>query len=57
MNKLVISGRLIIWLFLLQEFNVTILDKPGKANIVVDFLSRISYPNDSDLVDYAFLDE
>lgn len=26
---------------LLQEFNITILDRPGRENLVVDFLSRI----------------
>lgn len=41
MNKPIVSGRIIRWLLLLQEFNVTIVDKPGKANIVADFLSRI----------------
>ena len=30
---------------LLQEFNITIVDRPGKENVVVDFLSRIPQDN------------
>jgi len=41
MNKPIVSGRIIRWLLLLQEFNVTIVDKPGKTNVVSDFLSHI----------------
>ena len=29
-------------LLMLQEFDITILDKPGKDNVVVDFLSRLT---------------
>ena len=58
MNKPAITGRLARWLLLLQEFDITIVDKPGKANVVADYLSRIHH-NDTDttLVDDAFLDE
>ena len=41
MRKPVTNGRVTIWLLLLQEFNITVLDRPGKQNTVVDFLSRI----------------
>ena len=41
MNKPMVSARIIIWLLLLKEFNVTIIDKPGKANVVTYFLSRL----------------
>jgi hypothetical protein len=41
MNKPITNGRVTRWLLLLQEFDITILDKPGKDNVVVDFLSRI----------------
>ena len=30
MNKPVTNGRVTIWLLLLQEFNITVLDRPGK---------------------------
>ncbi|XP_059068671.1 uncharacterized protein LOC131859137 [Cryptomeria japonica] len=41
MNKPMVTGRVIRWLLLLQEFDVTILDKPGRENVVADFLSRL----------------
>jgi hypothetical protein len=41
MNKPVVTGQVIRWLLLLQEFDVTILDKPGRENVVADFLSRL----------------
>lgn len=42
MNKTMVSGRIIRWLFLLQEINVTIFDKPDKANVVANYLSRLT---------------
>jgi hypothetical protein len=41
MNKPITNGRVTKWLLLLQEFNITVLDRPGKENLVVDFLSCI----------------
>ena len=56
MNKLAITGRL--WVLLLQEFDITIIDKPGKSNIVVDFLSRLTIVDEhSTLIEDTFLDE
>ena len=43
MNKPVTLGRIIRWILLLQEFDITIVDKPGKDNVVADFLSRIEH--------------
>lgn len=41
------------WILLLQEFNITIIDKPGKQNVVDDFLSRINIDSDvSPINDY-----
>jgi hypothetical protein len=48
MNKPITNGRVTRWLLLLQEFNITILDRPGKENVVADFLSRIH--NEGELV-------
>ena len=45
MNKPVTNGRITRWLLLLQEFNIIILDGPGKQNTIADFLSRIQYEN------------
>jgi hypothetical protein len=42
MNKPITNGRVTRWFLLLQEFDITILDKLGKDNVVVDFLSRIT---------------
>jgi len=41
MNKPITPGRITRWLLLLQEFDITIVDKPGKDNVVADFLSRL----------------
>ena len=35
MNKPINNDRFTTWLLLLHEFNITILDRPGKQNIVV----------------------
>ena len=44
MNKPDVNARIIRWLLLLQQFNLTIIDKPGKENVVADFLSRVNLP-------------
>ena len=41
MNKYITNARVTRWLLLLQEFDMTIIDRPGKENVVVDFLSRL----------------
>lgn len=43
MNKPITNGRVTRWLLLLQESNITIVDRPGKENLVADFLSRINH--------------
>eukprot|EP00253_Pinus_taeda_P030152 PITA_30152 len=42
MNKPDVNARIIRWLLLLQQFDLTIVDKPSKENVVVDFLSRVN---------------
>ena len=42
MNKPITNCRITRWLLLLQEFNVIVIDKPGKESQVVDFLSRLN---------------
>ena len=44
MNKLDVNACIIRWLLLLQQFDLTIVDKLGKENVVVDFLSRLDLP-------------
>ena len=43
--------------FFLQEFNITIIDQPGKENMIADFLSRLTHNDDNVLVDDTFPDE
>jgi hypothetical protein len=57
MNKPITNGRVTRWLLLLQEFDITILDKPGKDNVVVEFLSRITSNENEPPVEDHFPDE
>ena len=56
-NKPVTNGRVTRWLILLQEFDITIKDRPGKENPVADFLSRMPKPTDVEPVEDHFPDE
>jgi hypothetical protein len=42
---------------LLQEFDITIIDKTEKDNVVAEFISRITNNSDSLPVEDSFLDE
>jgi hypothetical protein len=53
MNKLVTNSRVTRWFLLLQEFNITIIDRPGKDNLV-DFLSRLIHIGDNAPLDDNF---
>jgi len=57
MKKPISNGRIIRWLLLLQEFNITILDIPKKENVVACFLSRIHNKDELILVNYNFSNE
>jgi hypothetical protein len=54
MNKPITNGRITRWLLLLQEFNITIVDRPGKENLVADFLSRIHNNDENTPIDDSF---
>ena len=41
----------------MQEFNITVLDRPGKQNTVADFLSRIQNTKEDSPVEDKFPDE
>jgi hypothetical protein len=56
-NKLITNGRVTRWLLLLQEFDITIKDRPGRENLVTNFLSCIPKTNDSLIVENQFPDE
>jgi hypothetical protein len=57
MNKPVTNSRVTRWLLLLQDINITIIDRPGRDNLVVDFLSRLIHASDSTPIDDDFPDE
>ena len=46
MNKPIVTSRLARWLLLLQEFDIAIIDKPGKSNVVANYLSRLHIPDE-----------
>ena len=56
-NKPITNGRVTRCLLLLQEFNITVIDRPGKENLVWDFISRIQHHNDIKPIDDIFPDE
>ena len=53
------KARLIRWILLLREFDLTIKDKKGVENVVADHLSRLELKNDTDILPIreAFPDE
>ena len=57
MNKPITLGRITIWLLFLQEFDITIVDKLGKDNVVVDFLSRMDNNDECTPIEDSFPDE
>ena len=57
MNKPVTNARITRWLLLLQEFDITIIDRLGKENVVTDFLSRFTNSDDNMPVEDSFPDE
>ena len=57
MNKPVTNAWVTRWLLLLQEFDITIIDRPGKENVVADLLSRFTNNDDNLLVEDSFPDE
>lgn len=57
MNKPINNGRITRWLLLLQEFNLTILDRPGKENQVADYFYRLQNSGEVVQVEDSFPDE
>ena len=57
MKKIDVSRKIIRWLLLLQEFDLTIIDKPRKHNVVENFLSRLEHTTNQEMVEDVFLDE
>ena len=57
MKKPITNARVTRWLFLLQEFDITIVDRPWKENVVTYSLSRLTYNDDDTPVEDYFLGE
>jgi len=57
MKKPTINGITTRWLLLLQEFNITILDRPGRENGVAYFFSRIQNEGELVPINDHFLDD
>jgi hypothetical protein len=57
MNKPLTNGRVTRWLLLLQEFDITIVEKPLKDNVIADFLSRLTNNGDDSPVEDSFPNE
>ena len=57
MNKPINHGKVTRWLLLLQEFNITVIYRPGKENPVAYFLSRINTSGENVPIVYSFPNE
>ena len=57
MNKPITNGRVTRWLLLLQEFNIIVIDRPGRENLVAYFLSRIQHDYGAKPVNDTFPEE
>ena len=57
MNKPITPSRITRWLLLIQEFDITIVDKLGKDSAVVDFLSRLDTSDEGTPIEDSFSDE
>lgn len=57
MNKPSITWRIARWLLLMQEFDITIVDKLGKANVVADFLSHLQVKDNTVAIKDTFPNE
>ena len=57
MNKLITPDRITRWLLLIQEFDITIVEKPWKDNVVANFLSRLDTSDEGTPIENSFPDE
>jgi len=57
MNKQLTSERVTSWLLLLHKFNITIIDRLGKSNVVAHYLSRLNNPGEEITIDDDFSDK
>ena len=57
MNKPITNVRVTRWLLLLQEFDITIVDRLGNENVVAYFLYRLTHNDDDSQFEDSFYDE
>ena len=57
MNKPITNARVTRCLLILQEFDITIVDIPGKKNVVAYFLYRLTHNDDDSQFEDSFYDE
>lgn len=57
MNKPINPRRITRWLLFLQEFDITIVNKPGKYNVAANILCRLNIIDEDTPVEYIFPDE
>ena len=57
MNKPITNARVTRWLLLLQEFDITIVDRIWKEKVVAYFLSWLTNNDDDSPVEDSFPDE
>jgi hypothetical protein len=55
-NKPITNDKVTRWFLLLQEFDITILDKLGKDNLAAEFLSKIKSNENEPPIEDRFLD-
>ena len=57
MNKPITNSRVTRWLLLLQEFDIIIVDRPRKENVVAYFISLMTNNDEYTPVGDSFPDE
>ena len=57
MKKPITNARVTRWLLLLQEFDITIVDRPGKENVIADFISWLTNNDDDTPIKDYFSNE
>jgi hypothetical protein len=55
-NKLVLGGRICIWILLFQEYDFNIVVKPGRMNKGPNHLSRLEHGEDPTSLEDTLLD-
>jgi hypothetical protein len=56
LNKIVLGGRICIWLLLFQEYDFEIIVKPGRMNKGPDHLSRLEHGEEPTNLEYTLPD-